>query len=183
MSLEIELKYPLPDPSHVTETLGVAWGDAYVETDRYLRHPAKDFSTTGEALRLRLSDDAVLVTYKGPRQAHAVKTRREIELPLGRGQADLERFAELFAALGFEPVAEVRKVRRQATVERDGRKLTLCLDRVDQIGDYLEIEAIAEPDDVAAAQAAVAALAAQLDLGQLEPRSYLTLLLAKPERK
>ena len=150
-----------------------------MQVDRYLRHPCRDFAQTGEAFRLRLSGGEVLATYKGPRQSHAVKTRRELELPLSDDPSRLEAYAALFGFLGFEPVAEVRKTRRKATFVAGGAELEICLDQVDELGDFVEIEAIADDDHVAAAQTLVRELAERFDLGEPEPRSYLRMLLEK----
>jgi adenylate cyclase class 2 len=182
MPFEIESKYALADPAaflQQAERQGVVWETAIEQIDRYLRHPARDFGQTGEALRLRRSDHEVFVTYKGPRQSHAVKTRREIELPLTDDRDKFDSYAELFAILGFEPVAEVRKIRRKAKLGQGDEAVELCFDQVDGVGDYLEIEAIAEEDRVAAAQSLVAGWAAKFGLGEPEPRSYLRLLMEK----
>ena len=182
MSFEVESKYALNDPAEFlarAETESVRWGAPIEQIDRYLRHPARDFSQTGEALRLRRSGDEVFVTYKGPRQSHTVKTRREIELPLTEDRAEFDRYAELFDILGFESVAEVRKIRRKAKLGQGGAAVELCFDQVDGVGDYVEIEAIAEEGGVAAAQSLVAEWAAKLGLGEPESRSYLRLLLEK----
>lgn len=184
MAFEVESKYFLSDPAAFlaeADRQGIVWASAIEQIDRYLRHPARDFVQTGEALRLRRSGDEVFVTYKGPRQSHAVKTRREIELPLTQDRGKFDQYAELFAVLGFEPVAEVRKTRRKAKLGQGDAAVEFCFDRVDGVGDYVEIEAIAEEGSVAAAQCLVTEWATKFDLGEPEPRSYLRLLLEKRE--
>lgn len=182
MSFEIESKYAISDASRFfsqASEAGVRWGSPILQVDRYLRHPSRDFAQTGEALRLRRSGDEVFVTYKGPRQSHAVKTRREIELPLTTDAGRFEEYAELFAILGFEPVAEVVKSRRKAKLGEGDAEVELCFDQVEGLGDFVEIEAIADESRIAAAQKLVADWAAKFSLGDPEPRSYLRILLEK----
>jgi adenylate cyclase class 2 len=180
MSFEIESKYALSDAAKFlaqAKEQGVDWGPPIPQVDRYLRHPARDFAQTGEALRLRRSGDEVFVTYKGPRQSHAVKTRREIELPLTSDRGKFEEYAELFFVLGFEPVAEVAKTRRKAKLGEGDAAIELCFDQVAGLGDFVEIEAIADERQIADAQKLVAGWAAKFGLADPEPRSYLRMLL------
>lgn len=182
MSFEVESKYPLSDTAKFlarAKERGVDWGPPIRQIDRYLRHPSRDFAQTGEAFRLRRSGDEVFVTYKGPRQSHAVKTRQEIELPLTTEPARFEEYAQLFSILGFEPVAEVAKTRRRARLLAGDAEVELCFDQVDGLGDFVEIEAIADESRVAAAQQLVAEWAAKFDLAEPEPRSYLRQLMEK----
>ena len=88
-------------------------GEPIVQSDQYFAHPARDFAQTDEALRIRTVGDTSFVTYKGPKLDATSKTRRELELPLAASDPDGSQFAELLAALGFTPVAIVRKQRRK----------------------------------------------------------------------
>jgi adenylate cyclase class 2 len=108
-----------------------------------------------------------------------VKTRREIELPLTDDRSAFEAYAELFAILGFEPVAEVSKRRRKAKLGEGDASVELCFDQVEGLGEFVEIEAIADEGGIAAAQSLVAEWAAKFELGEPEPRSYLRLLMQK----
>ncbi len=56
--------------------------------DTYMRHPCRDFASTGEAFRVREVNDETLVTYKGSRLSGPVKIRKELELPLAEGTRD-----------------------------------------------------------------------------------------------
>jgi adenylate cyclase class 2 len=73
----------------------------------------------------------------------------------------------------------VRKRRRQAALERDGFSFTVCLDDVEGLGRFAEVEVLAPDDRRAEAERAVARLAAELGLSEVERRSYLGLVLAK----
>ncbi|MEM9645544.1 MAG: hypothetical protein AAF989_11175, partial [Planctomycetota bacterium] len=57
-------------------------------------------------------------------------------------------------------------------------KLTVVLDDVADVGQFVEIEiVVADEDDVESARDAIRSLANRLDLGPAEPRSYLTMLI------
>ena len=129
--------------------------------------------------------DEIAITWKGPRLAGGGKTRREIELPLEtvlRADATgtsptLDRWTELLEALGFRRVREVVKQRRTARLAWQGAQVEIALDAVAGLGDYLELELLAEADEVPAAQARIESLARELGCGPHEPRSYLEMVL------
>ena len=187
---EVELKFRLIDPAAVESrltALGARFSEPIAQVDRYFAHPARDFAATDEALRLRSVGDDVAITWKGPRLAGGTKTRREIELPLGAiagGRFDgrpvaLDRWTELLEALGFCRVLEVAKRRRPGRVAWDGEDVELVLDDVAGLGDFLELELLATPEQVPAAQACLESLARAIGCGAPEPRSYLQLLLER----
>lgn len=181
MSYEVEQKHPLPAAEPVLArlaALGVHWDEPIEQVDRYYRHPARDFARTDEALRIRRVGNDNVITYKGPKLDQVTKTRREIELPLEPGEAGERAFDELLQALGFVPVTEVRKTRRSGALTWQGRAVTVSLDDVAQVGEFLEIEVLAEPADLDAARAVVRTLAEELALPAGERRSYLEMLLA-----
>jgi adenylate cyclase class 2 len=186
MAFEVEQKFPLDDATAVLARLGelgaVSAGECR-QVDRYFNHPARDFATTDEALRIRSVGEDNFVTYKGPKRDATTKTRREIELPLAPGAAAAQEFAELLEVLGFHPVASVHKQRRTFRFGWQGRKFELALDDVDSVGRFVELETIADQAEVAAAQACLHSLAARLDLSQSERRSYLELLLARRQSR
>jgi adenylate cyclase, class 2 len=181
MPLEVEQKFPVDGFRAIEDALaelGSAIGELRHEADVYYAHPARDFARTDEALRIRRRGEAAYITYKGPKLDAATKTRREIELPL-EGDPGGKAWHELLEALGFRPVAEVRKQRRKAYVDWADRRIEVSLDDVQEVGTFVELELMAEPDQVEPAKAAIAALAARLGLAASERRSYLELLLAR----
>jgi adenylate cyclase class 2 len=159
---------------------GVTLAEPQRQVDRYFNHPSRDFGQTDEALRIRQVGERNYVTYKGPKLDRTTKTRREIEVPIAPGPATADGFAAVLIELGFQPVAEVRKRRRQAMVERSGHAIEIVLDDVEQLGVFAELECIASQHDMEAAKAAIASLAAELGLTQNERKSYLQLLLERP---
>lgn len=180
--IEIEQKFAIPDFAAITvrlASLGAVGPDTHIESDEYFNAPDRDFVRTGEAFRLRRIGSANCLTYKGPRRPGPVKVRTELEPPLPDGDDAAQRHTELLVALGFRPVAVVRKTRQSYQIRHDGYSFTVCLDDVDSVGRFAEVEAVADESQAAEMAGRVAELAARLGLMMLEPRSYLTMLLAK----
>jgi adenylate cyclase class 2 len=179
--LEIEQKFADADFADLEQKLagwGIHYFEEHIEEDQYLAPPDRDFRITGEAFRIRKSGDTACLTYKGPKLPGEVKTRTELELPLPPGETMYDQYLQLFRHLGYRPVAIVRKRRRQCTFERQGFTMSVCLDDVDKLGHYAEVEIIAEAEQRARAEETLLATAAALGLNKVERRSYLTMLLA-----
>src|SRR5262249_49869807 len=119
------------------------------------------------------------ITYKGPKIDATTKTRQELELPLPDGLEILRQYDDLLVALGFRAVATVRKVRRPGSLHWEGKTIELALDQVDQVGTFLELEVLAEDNEVAAAKDALQTLSQKLGLPNPERRSYLEMQLDK----
>jgi adenylate cyclase class 2 len=178
--LEVEVKYAVADFAALETVLarwGVIWSPPRREADHYFNAPDRDFARTDEAFRVRSVGPMNVVTYKGPKLDKATKTRLELEVPLADGEPVAADFRKLLTHLGYRPVSVVRKVRRCARFERDGFAMQACLDEVDGVGRYAELEVVAEEARAEAAKAAVLAAAAELGLTHPERRSYLQLLL------
>ena len=178
--LEIEVKFPLADRTAVVAHL-LAWGataDApRTDEDQYFNAPDRDFKQTDEAFRLRRIGARNFFTYKGPKLDAATKTRTEIELPFAEGhEADAVR---MLVCLGYRPVAVVRKTRVVYHFARGGFNLEACLDDVENVGPFVELEIVADESRFADAKAVVLAAAADLGLTRQERRSYLEMLLAQ----
>lgn len=181
MSYEVELKFPLPDPTRVLahlEQLGAERGQSIDQSDRYFNHPSRDFAQTDEALRIRSAAGRHCVTYKGPKLDPRTKTRREIEIPFGASPDD-RQVAEMLTLLGFREVRTVRKSRVPYHLNWEGRNLEVSLDDVHDLGTFLEIETIADDATREAARDSLLRLAERLGLENPEMRSYLCLLLQR----
>jgi adenylate cyclase class 2 len=178
--LEVELKYRVADPEAVLERLhglrAVRVGEA-VEADHYFNAPDRDFKATGEAFRLRRDGAANRFTYKGPKHTAVTKTRTEIEVPVADGDAGAVAAEQLVRALGYRPVAVVRKTRTAYDVARGDFTATVCLDAVAGLGSFVEVEVVCDEANASGAEATVLGLAAELGLTDVEPRSYLGMLL------
>jgi adenylate cyclase class 2 len=178
--LEIEQKFAHADFAAIERRLaewGARVGEEHTEADHYFNAPDRDFARTDEAFRLRRVGPANFLTYKGPKRPGAVKVRTELEIPLRDGDEAAEQMTRLLTHLGYRPVAMVRKHRRMRHLERGGFALTFCLDEVEQLGRFAEVEILAPEEQVEQARSVLADTAAALGLTELERRSYLNLLL------
>lgn len=181
--LEIEQKYANADFAMLERRLtewGADMGEAQEEEDHYFNAPDRDFAQTGEAFRLRRIGSVNYLTYKGPKQKADVKVRTELEIPLLSGDAAAADMTHLLTHLGYRFVAIVRKRRRAASLQRDGVSFAVCLDEVDGLGRFAEVEVLAPEERRVEAELAVSRLAADLGLNDVERRSYLHLVLSAP---
>ncbi|MGL4463240.1 MAG: class IV adenylate cyclase [Planctomycetia bacterium] len=185
MTLEVELKFRVDDPTaFLSKPPLVAAKPLPVErhADRYFNHPSRDFAATDEAVRLRRVGASNRITYKGPKLDVATKTRREIEIDYAAGPEAQEQFAELLAALGFREVLTVEKTRAPFELTVSGRAVTACVDVVDDVGTFVELETLAEPSELESARRLLLEFAAELGLHDGERRSYLELLIERRAR-
>jgi adenylate cyclase class 2 len=156
------------------------------QRDSYYDAPHRSFAETDEALRVREeteetgSTDAegdgpvTRLTYKGPLVDEVSKSRREHETAVADGEA----MAAALEALGFQPAAVVEKRRERYAV--DG--LTVVLDEVTGVGQFLEIET--ESEALEAAREDVFELARELGFDPESGirESYLGMVLAADGR-
>jgi adenylate cyclase, class 2 len=180
--LEIEMKFRVNDFTAVEQALRT-WQatpqPALEEADHYFNAPDRDFGQTDEAFRLRRIGVENRVTYKGPKQPGPTKTRTEIEIGLEPGAGAADDFCRMVQHLGYRPTAVVKKRRRIFAFERAGFALQACLDEVETLGRFVEIEIVAEPAQKERAQETLLAVVRDLGLPASEPRSYLEMVLAK----
>ena len=183
MPYEVEIKFRVPNHDALIEALAAIGAVPSLTTphsDLYLAHPERDFAKSDEALRLRRDGETNAITYKGPKRGGPTKTREEVEVVFEPGGESREKMARIFQALGFRPVADVKKVRTSYDVPGRGRPMAVTLDVAEGLGSFVEVEAIAAgDDDLPAAQQAVLALAGELGLTDVEPRSYLRMTLER----
>jgi pantoate--beta-alanine ligase len=180
---EIEQKYAGADFAALQRALrdrGAAGPRETVEeADHYFNAPDRDFARTDEAFRLRRVGEENFFTFKGPRQKAAVRIRPELEFPLRPGAEAAEQHMELLRRLGYRAVAVVKKRRAVYDLKDSGLDVHVCLDEVEELGRFAEVEVVAPEAQAERAAAVLTRLAEQLGLRDVEPRSYLALLLAK----
>ena len=202
---EVELKVPAAHDAvrAALDDAGAECSETVAQSDTYYDAPHRDFAATDEAFRLRTvatavagfrrgddlsaDIDAVLsgdrrasgetrVTYKGPLVEAESKTREEFETAVG----DADEMAAVLDGLGFEPAADVRKLR--AKHDLDG--FTVLLDAVEGAGEYVEIETEVDTEaEVAAAREAACDVLRDLGLDPANQirTSYLGLRLGHDE--
>jgi adenylate cyclase class 2 len=184
--LEVEQKFARADFAALERRLA-EWGarleEEHTEADHYFNAPDRDFRQTDEAFRLRRIGARNFLTYKGPKRQAAVKIRTELEVPLTDGDGAAEDFTRLLTYLGYRPVAVVRKHRRAYRLKRGGFDLLVCLDEVDGLGRFAEVEIVTPEEQADAARAVLAETASALGLTEVERRSYLGLVLIASGRE
>jgi adenylate cyclase class 2 len=142
------------------------------QADIYYNAPDHDFGVTDEAVRLRRQGSKTFLTYKGPKLDAKSKTRKEVEVEV----SDFEKMQDILLSLGFRKTLDVVKERRMYQY----RGAEVCLDRIEGLGDFVELELQAEStDDITAKRDALIALLRTLGVeGELIRESYLEMLLA-----
>jgi adenylate cyclase, class 2 len=179
MRYEVEMKFPVAEMAALEARLmglGATIAAPQSEVDVYFAHPARDFGKTDEALRIRRKGAANFITYKGPKIDAATKTRHEIDLPLPPGEDTSQAWTGMLEALGFVAAGEVRKSRRKAQVDWQGRSVEASLDQVERLGTFAELELVVGTEDVETAKACIASLANALGLETGERKSYLEVM-------
>jgi adenylate cyclase class 2 len=172
------------------DTAGATEAGVVAQEDTYYDAPHRDFAETDEALRLRREAPAAhtedpaaalagggeaRLAYKGPLVETASKTREEFETGVESGAAA----GAVLDHLGFSPAATVRKTRERYRL--DG--YLVALDRVDGLGEYVEVEQTADADEVEAVREGARSTLDGLGLDPAEQirTSYLGLLLDNRE--
>lgn len=167
---EVEIKARCGDPEEVRgrlEALEAELVEERFDEDIYYSHPCRDFGQTDEAFRVRKIGASTWLTYKGPKLRGTSKTRVEEEVAVG----DAATAKRLVEALGFSRVLDIRKNRILYRLN----DIEICIDSVEDLGDFVELEI--RSGEIDAAEEKLFALAATLGLDEFERRSYLELLL------
>jgi adenylate cyclase class 2 len=181
MGFEIEIKFRVADHVDLRRRLaerGIEPEATVDHEDTYLAHPSRDFAVTGEAFRIRGEGSTNRITYKGPKLGGPAKTREEIEVAFAEGHEARGQLIRAFELLGFRPVAVVRKRRTEYHLESEGRPIIVSLDLAEGLGAFAEVETLVEVEaGLPDAQRVVVAMARELGLTEVEPRSYLRMVL------
>ncbi len=167
---ELEVKAALSDDAlERLRRLDLSTVDRQTHADTYYRHPCTDFVATDEALRIRISGDKTIVTYKGPRLGRDAKLREEHEIVVN----DTDEARAIVERLGFVAVATVEKTRERFT--RDA--MHIAVDNVTGLGRFIEVEMLIE-DPTESAEAAIFGLLKELGISRTSTtrESYLELL-------
>lgn len=136
-----------------------------IEEDIYFSSPITDFKETDEALRVRYSNNKVILTYKGPKLDKVSKSREEYEAFVS---GEIE---QILQKLGYKEVLKVKKKRKVYRY----KEYIISIDEVEDLGEYLEVEL--KSDNLRDVEK-IEGLFNLLFLDS-ERRSYLELLLCK----
>lgn len=131
--LEVEIKAKVTGFSEILEklkNLNAEFEKTEIQEDIYFAHPARDFSKTDEAFRVRQINDKFFLTYKGPKVDAETKTREEIEISVEKN------IIMILKKLGFSKWKSVKKTRKTYKLN----DFIICLDDVPGLGKFIEIE-------------------------------------------
>lgn len=183
VNYEVELKFPNPAGSALRtalESLNPSAAAFESHIDQYFNHPVRDFALTDEALRIRSIGGENRLTFKGPKVDATSKTRKELEIRLASGVEPAQGLGAMLVALGFVPAGTVKKTREIVDIQWEGHQVEVAFDQVHGLGDFIELETVADEASMPAARAALLRLADRLDLKESIRLSYLQMLLARP---
>jgi len=147
--IEVEVKLKIDNPESLRSKLlsnGYKEFKKVLETDLYFNGNDHDFRKSDEALRIRktqridcdVEESKVSLTYKGPKLDKVSMSRTETEL----GIENFESMALILTSLGYKPVKPVVKTRTYFISDY----VVAMLDNVELLGDYLELEVMAEEE-------------------------------------
>ncbi|MEN6383702.1 MAG: class IV adenylate cyclase [Phycisphaerales bacterium] len=143
MALEIEIKLRVNDFDSVVQKLkqlNAKFEGDYLQIDSYYDDNKDSLIKSDRCLRIRKHinhiGQAIELTYKGARENHRFKSRREIGLKVDKA----EELAELFEQLGYFLRLSLEKKRSLW----DYRDCKVAFDELPLIGKFIEIEG---PDD------------------------------------
>lgn len=177
---EVELKFLVDSHEMIRQQLNsleVISESTSQHCDEYFNHSLLDFATQDIALRIRSRADQHILTYKGPNLDPRAKVREEIELEFDASEKD--KFRRMLSGMGFHSVAAVNKKRDSIQVAYQGQVIVVCLDDVEGVGTFVELEqVVSDKSGVQAAKKILESLAVRLGITSSPTTvSYLEMLL------
>jgi adenylate cyclase class 2 len=133
---EIELKFKIKNYNNTRlkiESVGAEYKGKYRQLDLWLDTKNRRLKREKEGLRVRQQDNKTVLTFKKIEQSDGkFREAEEIETKISNPTITLE----IFKRLGFETDVKIRKERE---IWRIG-KVEICLDKVKDLGIFLELE-------------------------------------------
>lgn len=171
--MEIEIRAKINDINDVEQNiikLGVKLLKETMQVDEYFGE-INLYQKLGYSflMRVRNEGNKRFMTYKGAEsKKDGVWEEYEFEID------DVKKTVEMFKAMGLEEVITVKKYRKEYTL--DG--LTICLDAIDDLGNFIEIESL---DDRNINKNSLKSLMRKLGIkeNQIIHKGYVTMLLIK----
>ncbi len=173
MAYEIELKVSLEDKDFVLETLtkrGCNWEKSKKQYDKiYYKKDYTDFNSRKDIfLRIRYEDNNNILTFK-----QILNDLEVIEFESLIGNPS--EIAKMMPFLGFEEYVSISKIRMEGKLNN----LSICLDEVDELGYFLEVEKIVEESkerDKTKKELQNFLLSLEINLDQICHKRYHTML-------
>ena len=139
-NFEIEIKIPIEDPERIMKSLMIRGFQKYqkvIEEDMYYNSEYHDVRKTRDLLT---GKTRAQINFKGKKMDQISMSRREYET----GIEDPDCMEKILGAIGFTRVAGVKKTRNYLRRE----EMTACLDQVENLGDFLELEVIVRKENL-----------------------------------
>lgn len=181
--VEVEIKVPVLNAMELIkqlEHMGFVRSKSVRESDLYFDNENGQIKKSDGALRIRscenLTEDIseFFLTYKGAKMDDISMTRKELETKIN----DMEVGKQILISLGYERIYPVFKTRQYFV----SNQVTACVDQVENLGDFLELEIVVESEDEKE-KALKVLLDLVIELGytskDLIRKSYLSMLLSK----
>lgn len=176
LEVEVKIKIEKNNIEKQLISLGFTKGSSVYELDTYFNSDNMDLKSADKALRIREHKDMstgevnYILNFKGPKVDDVTMTRQETQFKIpsfGDGKLVLN-------GLGFYAAGNVEKTR----VHYKKEAITCCVDSVTGLGDFLEIEIMAEEKDYDDAIHKIGKLLEKLGLsmGDTINSSYLCML-------
>ena len=186
--IEVEVKLPVSEPDTVrSEILKMGFKEvAFIqERDTYFDNVDGDIRANDEALRVRETKDYLTgkiraqMNFKGRKLDDRTMTRKELETGVGDGEV----CREILRAAGFAP-ADPEVVKERVMLQKE--QVTACLDSVQGLGEFLELEILVTGEaekDAALAQIETILNRLGYQISDTVRTSYLSMLQGKRRRK
>lgn len=146
--IEVEIKLPINNRKEIKEKLlsiGFVLESREKETDTYFDNLSGEIRTRGQALRVREYVDLITgtakaqINFKDRKIDQVSMTRTELETEIGQAST----IHQILNSIGFHEVCPV--VSKIRTTYRKA-SLSACLDQVENLGDFLELEILVYTD-------------------------------------
>ena len=144
--IEVEVKLPVEDLNEIKRKLvkiGFEESSFIEERDTYFDNQQGDIRANDEALRVRETKDhrtgkiRAQINFKGKKLDAGTMTREELETGVENGEIS----RKILQAIGYIPVAP-EVIKERIMLRRES--VTACLDNVRGLGEFLELEILAD---------------------------------------
>ncbi len=170
---EVELKAKVADLislEHTLLALGATFEKELVQKDRIFTHKYPRPENSSNILRIREQEDKYYFTLKSKLNNSLDNIEKEVTID------NPSELADLLGIIDFEQIVEITKTRKFYKY----KTYTVCLDQVEGLGEFIEIEAMVADDDTSDVQSELKKVFESLGIleEQIIMKGYTSLMLA-----
>lgn len=145
--IEVEIKVLVKNKEDLEKKLlqaGFVKSDLLKESDFYFDNEFGNIRKSDQALRIRNCENLTtnltenFITYKGPKMDEISMTRKELEMKIESAETG-KAILHSLGYVAFPPVIKLRQHFQQG-------EITACLDQVENLGEFLELEIIVQQE-------------------------------------